>query len=193
MRTTALLRPAIAALLALAALTGGALAENALAQDAPGEEEFDPSTLDLQDIVACTITTPEWNAFAFWFHDNEEALKHYGLTRIETGNPFLSDYRLATPISIFDRETDRIAFTSSGLMAVLPEVKPQELAEELGVEPAVDVPGKYMGERVIDEHPFDGGSPAFQGTERITLNVSTVSSHPGAVLAGCSYRITFPE
>ena len=50
-----------------------------------------------------------------------------------------------------------------------------------------------MGERVIDEHPFDGGSPAFQGTERITLNVSTVASHPGMVLAGCSYRINFPD
>lgn len=158
------------------------------------EYEVDPSSLTLPDIIACKLEdVPTWNGFAFWFNDNEEARRHYGMTAVKGGNPFLSEYRLAAPITVFGRTTDRVAFSNSGLMAVLSDTTPQALAQELDVSPVVDTPGKYMGERMIVEGPFDGGSVAFQGTSRISLNVSTVTSHPGKVLAGCSYQIDIKD
>lgn len=159
------------------------------ADDGSGDE-IDPSSLTLADIIACKLDdVPTWNGFAVWFHDNESARRHYGMTAMRGSNPFLSEYRLATPIAVFGRTTDRVAFSSSGLMAVFAEVTPHGLAKELEITPLIDAAGKYLGERSIVETPFDGGSPAFQGMSRISLNVSTVTSHPGKVLAGCSYRI----
>jgi len=156
--------------------------------------EMDPSSLALADIITCKLKdVPTWNGFAFWFHDNAEAKRHFGMTAMEGNNPFLSEYRLATPLTLFGRTTDRVAFSNSGLMAVFPEVAPQALAKELGVTPVIDAPGKYLGERTVVEAPFDGGSSIFQGTSKISLNVSTVTSHPGMVLAGCSYRIDIED
>ncbi len=157
-------------------------------------DEFDPSSLTLPDIIACKLKdVPSWNGFAIWFNDNEEARRHYGMTAVKGGNPFLSEYRLATPVTVFGRTTDRVAFSNSGLMAVLSDTTPQALAKELEVAPVIDTSGKYMGQRMIVEAPFDGGSLIFQGTTRISLNISTVTSHPGKVLAGCSYVIDIKD
>lgn len=156
--------------------------------------ETDPASLTLPDIIACKLEgVLTWNGFAFWFHDNDDAKRHYGMEAVKGSNPFLSEYRLAAPITVFGRTTDRVAFSNAGLMAVLSDITPQALASEMDISPIIDTPGKYMGERVIVEAPFDGGSPAFQGTSRIALNISTVTSHPGKVLAGCSYRIDIKE
>lgn len=176
------------------ALTLALLLANPVQADGGSEEDIDPSSLTLADIIACKLKdVPTWNGFAFWFYNNAEAKRHYGMTAVKNGNPFLSEYRLATPITVFDRTTDRVAFSNSGLMAVFPDITPQALAKELGVVPIIDVPGKYMGERTISDAPFDGGSPAFQGNSRISLGVSTVTTHPGKVLAGCSYRIDIQD
>lgn len=157
-------------------------------------EAADPASHTLAEIITCELPdVPTWNGFALWFYDNAEARRHYGMTPVKGDNPFLSEYRLAAPIAIFGRTTDRVAFSSSGLMAVLSGVTPQALAKELDVPPVIDVPGKFMGERMVTEAAFDGGSEAFQGTTRISLNVSTVTTHPGKVLAGCSYRIDMKE
>lgn len=179
---------------ALPVLTLALLLAASVQADGGPEDDIDPSSLALADIIACKLKdVPTWNGFAFWFYDNAEAKRHYGMTAVKSGNPFLSEYRLAAPIAVFGRTTDRVAFSNSGLMAVLPDVAPQALAKELGVTPIIDVPGKYMGERTIIDAPFDGGSSAFQGRSRISLGVSTVTTHPGKVLAGCSYRIDIKD
>lgn len=173
------------------ALLAAAPAPAAQESDAP---VVDPASHSLEDIIACKLPdVPTWNGFALWFYDNEDARRHYGMVPVKGGNPFLSEYRLAAPITVFGRTTDRVAFSSSGLMAVLSGVTPQALAKELDVPPVIDAPGKFMGERVVTEAAFDGGSEAFQGTMRISLNVSTVTTHPGKVLAGCSYAIDMKE
>lgn len=165
------------------------MAGPALAQD-----EVDPASLALSDIIGCKLKdVPSWNGFAFWFNDNDDAKRQHGMVAVKGSNPFLAEYRLAAPITVFGRSTDRVAFGSSGLMAILADVTPQALAKELDATAVIDVPGKFMAERKIVEAPFDGGSEMFQGTARISLNVSTVSSHPGKVLAGCSYRIDIKD
>ncbi|NKC51900.1 hypothetical protein HED63_22870 [Ochrobactrum cytisi] len=46
-----------------------------------------------------------------------------------------------------------------------------------------------MGERVVAENTDDTDEMITVKT-RISLNVSTVESHPGKVLAGCSYSFS---
>ena len=166
----------------------------AFAQEEAGEDDFDPSTLTLEDIIACKIDVPSYNGFVFWFHDNRDAHKHYGLTPIHGGeNPFLSEYRLARPITVFGQTTNHIAFSSSALLAVLSGVTPQAIADQLDVRDGGDFMGKYLAEKVVSEERIDEEDLNLHGTKRITLNVSTVTSHPDRVLVGCSYRINFDD
>lgn len=163
-------------------------------EEAAAEDEFDPSTLKLEDIIACRIDVPSYNGFVFWFHDNKEAHKHFGLTPIHGGeNPFLSEYRLVKPITVFGQTTTHIAFSSSAILAVLSGVTPQQMADQLEVRDGGDFMGKYLAEKVVSEERIDEPDLNLKGTKRITLNVSTVSTHPDRVLVGCSYRINFDE
>jgi hypothetical protein len=167
----------------LAALACGA---PVLAQD----DEIDPRTVDLARLIACeTYDVPTYNTVAFWLAGTEgaDARKHFGLTEVKSPNFMLKQYRLARPIEVFGRTTSLIAFNSSGPMAVLDEADPHPLAQQLKIEPAIDVPAKFMGERVIAEKTETADGLTTQ--TRITLNVSTVTTHPGKTLAGCSYKI----
>lgn len=153
-------------------------------------EDFDPATVDLAKLIECrTYDVPSYNGFAFWLAgtDGAEARKHLGLTEVKTDNFLLKQYRLATPISVFGRTTRLVAFNNSGPLAVLDEADPHPLAKQLEIKPAIDVPNKFLGEKVISETNEKVGDTSFG--MRVTLNVSTVSSHPGKTLAGCSYRL----
>lgn len=184
------MRKAITAFLAAAMLC----ATPAIAQEEASEDAFDPSALTLEDVISCLIDVPTYNGFVLWFHDNKEAHKHYGLTPAHGGeNPFLSEYRLAKPITVFGHTTNHVAFSSSALLAVLSDVTPQALADELDVDDGGDFMGKFLAQRVLSEDPFEEKDLKLKGVRRISLNVSTVTSHPDRVLVGCSYRTEFDE
>jgi hypothetical protein len=167
---------------------------SATAQEEEAEGDFDPSTLKLEDIIACKIDVPSYNGFVFWFHDNKAAHKHYGLIPIHGGeNPFLSEYRLTKPITVFGQTTTHIAFSSSAILAVLSGVTPQQMADQLEVRDGGDFMGKYLAEKVVSEEVIDEPDLNLKGTKRITLNVSTISTHPDRVFVGCSYRINLDD
>lgn len=172
-------------------LIAGALAAIACAAPAMAQDdEIDPRTVDLARLIACeAYDVPTYNTVAFWLAgtDGADARRHFGLTEVKSPNFMLKQYRLAKPIQVFGRSTSLIAFNSSGPMAVLDEADPHPLAKELKIEPAIDVPAKFMGERVIAEKTETADGLTTQ--TRITLNVSTVTTHPGKTLAGCSYKI----
>ncbi|MDH0048796.1 hypothetical protein, partial [Comamonas terrigena] len=74
------------------------------------------------------------------------------------------------------------------LMAVLDNVKPQEVAHKLGIEEALrDDSFKYMAMRVAHHTQEKVGSSTINTV--ISHEVSTVVTHPGKVLVGCSYRV----
>ena len=52
---------------------------------------------------------------------------------------------------------------------------------------SVSTPEKFLGEKVVVESSEEAGGVTF--ATRIALNVSTVESHPGKTLAGCSYTL----
>jgi hypothetical protein len=166
----------------------------AMAQEEASEDTFDPSALSLEDVITCLIDVPTYNGFVMWFHDNPDALKQYGLTPMHGGeNPFLSEYRLAKPITVFGHTTNHIAFSSSALLAILSGVTPQKITDELDVDDGGDFMGKFLAQRILSEDPFEEKDLNLKGVRRIALNVSTVTSHPDRVLVGCSYRMEYDE
>ncbi|MBO9707805.1 MAG: hypothetical protein J7521_06310 [Caulobacter sp.] len=153
-------------------------------------EAVDPQQVDLAKLIECrTYDVPTYNSFGFWLAGTEEAQARasLGLTEVKSANFMLMEYDLARPITVFGRQTRRVAFTSSGPMAVLDEADPHPLAKALGVIPVVDAPGKFLGEVVVSETSETSEGSTLK--TRVSLNVSTVTTHPGKTLAGCSYTL----
>ncbi len=168
--------------LCTALLLSAAVGAPAAAQD------FDPASLDLAGLIECSADVSTYNSFAFWLTGEENgAMEKLGWKEVDSGNPLLGQFKLPAPISAFGYETDTIVFTSSGPMMVLDDVPPQDLAAKLSVTPVVASPEKFLGEKVIVEKIEEDAGITLK--TRIALNVSTVDSHPGKTLAGCSYQI----
>jgi hypothetical protein len=169
------------------------LGSTASAQD---PADFDPATLDMAKLIECrTYDPPRYNALAFWLMEDggKAARARFGLVEEKSNNPMLKAYALKTPLGVFGRQTRHIVFTSSGPMAVLDEADPHPLARQLGVAPTVDQPGKFLGEREIAASSEKDEGSGMTFNSRVALNVSTVVSHPGKTLAGCSYAIDMVE
>jgi hypothetical protein len=150
-------------------------------------QEFDPATLDLAALVECRADLPAYNNFAFWLAGTPDAAERLGWRQVETDNPFLQQYEMDRPVTVFGRPTQTIAFTSTGPMAVLDGVATQDLAGELGIVPVVSTGEKVLGEKVVAEKSETADGVTY--ATRISLNVSTVDTHPGKVLAGCSFAL----
>jgi hypothetical protein len=106
---------------------------------------------------------------------------------VPTDNFFLEEYRLAAELSAFGHTTRSIAFTATGPMAIFDDVSPQDLAKQLELTAVDMAAGKFMAEKVIVDTKEVDGDTTF--STYVTLNVSTVDTHPGKTLAGCSYNL----
>jgi hypothetical protein len=153
-------------------------------------DAFDATAIDLPAYIECRAADiAAYQGFARHLAENEDAVEQaLGLTEENSGNPMLKQYRLTKPITVFGRRADRIAFTASGVMALLAETDPHPIAKEIGVEPAFDRPGKYLGEKIVSEKEERIDTDT-RFRSRIALNVSTVDSHPGRTLTGCTYSV----
>lgn len=151
-----------------------------------GAQSTDPAP-DIVALIECRGDAQAWGALAFPLMEGPAAAEALGWRERVSENPFLKEYNLSAPISVFGRSTDRIAVTSTGPMAVFDGVAPEALAAELGITPIVSTPEKFLGEKVVQESSEAGEGMRFD--TRITLNVSTVDTHPSLTLAGCSYGV----
>ncbi|AVA19945.1 hypothetical protein ACXHXG_06115 [Rhizobium sp. LEGMi198b] len=154
--------------------------------------EEDPSKIDLAKLIECTTyDVPSYNGFAMWLTgpESDEAMRRFGITEQPSTSLLLREFKLAKPITVFGRQTDRIAFASSGPLALINEADPHPLAKELGVTAAVDRFDKYLAEREIfsKKEQLENSDTVLHS--RIALDVSTDIYHPGKTLAGCSYSI----
>jgi len=102
-------------------------------------------------------------------------------------NPFMVEYRLNAPVTVFGHSSDHIAFAGDAVLAVLDLAEPRELARQLNLDTGVDTPQKALfGLEVrAEEVPAHEGQGPW--SESAVINVSNVDSHPGKTLAGCSY------
>ena len=149
------------------------------AQDAPP---------DLAALIECRGDLGQLGALAPLLEDPLKAVSQ-GWQPLPQANMFMSEYRLLTPIRVFGHDTDHIAFSGGGIVALLDLPDPRPLAKQLALETAVDTPAKAMfGKEVRSEEVRDQASGKAL-IDSAVLNVSNVSSHPGKTLAGCSYSL----
>ncbi|ODA92120.1 hypothetical protein BFX40_03895 [Mesorhizobium sp. SEMIA 3007] len=148
-------------------------------------DDYDPASLDLAALIECRADVSAYTGYALWLAGDPGAASTLGWKEVPSGNAFLRQYRLPAPTRVFGRETATIVFTASGPMAVLDGIAAADLARQLDVPAMVSSPDKFLGEKVVAESTDNTGGVSL--STRITLNVSTVTSHPGKTLAGCSY------
>jgi hypothetical protein len=178
------------------------------------DQDFDPATVSEVDAINCHLDAPSYNGFALAVSGEGGLAAKRHWRKVDSGNPFLDEYELPVPILVARvYETRRIAFTSTGILAILDLADPNMIARKEGISNAADaepliaeivasgkatraeIEGemtfrKFLGERVLVERtelPANGES--FGARTTITRNISNAPTHPGKTLYGCSYRI----
>jgi hypothetical protein len=169
---------AAASLCLLAAMPAAA---PALAQD------YDPATHDLPALVECRATVPEYNSFAFWLATEPGAVDALGWVETQQPNLFLREFRMRDSVPAFGHASDVVVFTATGPMLVVDGVSAPDLAATLGLSVFYASGEKFLAEKVVEEREEKQGD--LTARSRIAINVSTVDTHPGKVLAGCSYTL----
>ena len=190
------------------------------ASPAPASDgaDFDPAKVDIADAINCHLGAPSYNAFAWALSGEEKLAERFGWRRIESPNPFLAEYELPQPVLVTGTwSTRRIAFSSSGIMAILDLADPARIAREEGIVNALDSDAaiaeiasavqaagvatrdeveaetpfrKFLGQRILADVTEPANEPGGLGTHTvIARSISNVTSHPGKTLYGCSYRI----
>ncbi|MGF6417785.1 hypothetical protein ABH900_001256 [Stenotrophomonas sp. AN71] len=150
------------------------------------------SALDLPALIECRQSVAERAALAPLLDDPLKAVAQ-GLQPLPQGNRFMSEYRLAQPITVFGSRTELVAVAGSSVMAILDEADPRPLAQRLGLETGYDQDGKFMAGRELVSRDVADAKSGEARIESIILSVSTVASHPGRTLAGCTYSLDLPE
>lgn len=144
----------------------------------PVEKSF-----DLAGLIECKKQIGDYNELAMFLTAEREAAKALGWKELKSANSFLREYQLKASITVFGFSTSKIAFGGSSINAVLEGTTPQALAQRLNLEKFIETPNKAMFFKNILEKK----DAAY--TDKITLNVSSIETHPKQVLAGCDYRV----
>lgn len=159
---------------------------------APAPAPASTPAIDLPALLECRQGVADFAALAPLLADPLKAVAQ-GWRPLPQSNLFMSEYALVRPIQVFGHSTDRIAVAGASVMAILDLADPRPLARQLQLEAAVDTPEKAMfGRELVSRDVTDPktGEPMI---ESIILSLSTVKSHPGKTLAGCSYSLDLPE
>lgn len=162
------------------------------AQGAPEAGQPDPARIDLAALIECRGELEQFHALAPALGDPLQAVA-LGWQPLPQANLFMTEFRLTKPIKVFGHDSDHIAFTGDGIIALLELPDPRPLARQLELETAIDTPAKAMfGKELVSQELQD---PATGTTliRSVVLNVSNVSSHPGKTLVGCNYSLDLAE
>jgi hypothetical protein len=193
------------------ALLAALLPASALA--AVQDDEVDPAKIDVRDAIACRLDAPTYNGFAMAVAGDDALAAKLGWKPVKSGNFLMKEYELPAPIVVAgEYSTRRIAFTSTGVLAILDQPDPAVVARKEKIENGMPTEGlidtlvasgkvtraqaeaeikfhKFLGERVIRDVTDPASGDHFRARTRIALNVSNVATHPGKTLYGCSYKI----
>ncbi len=150
------------------------------------------TSLDLPALIECRQGVAEQAALAPLLADPLKAVAQ-GLQPLPQGNQFMTEFRLTSPITVFGQQTERVAVAGASIMAVLDQADPRPLAKRLALETGYDQDGKFMAGRELVSRDVTDPKTGEAQIESIILSVSTVASHPGKTLAGCTYSLDLPE
>jgi len=185
-----------------------------VAASASAAQQPNPAAVDVVDAIECRLDAPTYNGFALELNGEEKIAETRHWRRIVTKNPFMNEYELPMPITVAGLyNTRRIAFTASGVVAILDLPDPTKLASEQGIKNAADPSPlieamiasgkatpqeiematksrKFLGEKILVDRTEKPAAGESFGTHMVIgRNVSNVATHPGKTLYGCSYRI----
>jgi len=147
---------------------------------------------DLAALIECRLGHADFMDYMPVLRDPLRAVA-LGWRPLPQSNPFMVEYQLNAPVTVFGRQSDHIAFAGDGVVAVLDLPDPRVLARELQLETGVDTPEKAIFGREARADTVTGPDGTAGWIETAVLNVSNVDSHPGKTLAGCSYSLDPPE
>ncbi len=147
--------------------------------------------LDLAALIECRQGVADYAAVAPVVADPLKAVAN-GLQPLPQGNPFMTEFRLATPLTVFGQRTEYVAVAGASIMAILDLADPRPLAKTLALEDGVDTPDKFMAGRELVSRDVTDPKTGEPMIESIILSLSTVKTHPGRTLAGCTYSLDLP-
>jgi len=163
------------------------------APQAPAPEASASTTprLDLAALIECRQRVADYDAVAGVVADPLKAVAN-GMAPLPQTNQFMSEFRLATPLTVFDQRTELVTVSGASIMAILDVADPRPLAKALKLEDGVDNPDKFMAGREVVARDVTDPRTGEPMIESIILSVSTVKTHPGKTLAGCTYSLDLP-
>ena len=150
-----------------------------------------PAAIDLPGLIQCQRSVSEFAQLAPVVADPLKAVA-LGWQPLPQTNLFMAEYRLLTPIEVFGQRADHIAMAGGTIVALLELADPRPLARQLGLEEGVDTAEKVMYGRELVSRDVVDAQTGEALIESVILGVSTVKSHPGITLAGCTYSLDLP-
>lgn len=163
----------------------------ALALMLPMDAVLARGSIDLPALIECRGSVADHAALAAALATPLDAVAH-GLQPLPQTNPFMTEYRPARTLTVFGQPAEQIAVAGASIMAVLDLPDPRPLAATLKLDAAVDQPDKFMAGRELVSRDVTDPVTGEAQIESIILSLSTVQSHPGKTLAGCTYSLDLP-
>jgi hypothetical protein len=145
-----------------------------------------PPAPDLPALLACRQTHADWMKVVD-AHGQTGTFAAWGWRPKTLGDGFLEGYTLKTPIHVFGQKVTTIAFSSSGVVAVLKEGALPAVVRDLKLESSSDGPTSKVFGRVVSSSSDQNGSLTF--TTKVALTASTSAAYPRMAFVGCSYSV----
>jgi hypothetical protein len=152
---------------------------------------FDPETVDVADVIGCKICADDYIGFIMTITlDNEPgSYQARGWQKRSSANPWMTQYHLPAPITLFGYTTSEVAFTASAMLAIIDLADPLSLATTYNIDNILPGSGRFMGERQISHSSTVDSKAGFAIDQSIAITLPTVETHPGKTLIGCSYQL----
>lgn len=147
---------------------------------------------DFAAMIECRTDFGDYQSFVLGDFQDEAYKKRLGVRLVKQDNFMLHEYALPRPISVHGYSTSRIVFNSAGIMAVLDEAAAAALAERLKLDIVVNSGSKVLATRTLLETPPEKVA-GMKMWRKVSMDLSTVTSHPGKTLVGCTYRSMMEE
>jgi hypothetical protein len=150
-------------------------------------EPVDPNeTFDLAALIECRADAATAARFRNWLQLGPEVVAAASLTKV-SGHNFVSEYRIGTPVTVFGHPTTTLALHPDGLLAILSDIAPQVLAQDLGATPMLST-DPFIAHKIMETPAAPGAMPG-----EVAVRVQVVTSRDGLegkAVAGCLYLST---
>lgn len=155
------------------------------------EDEFDPAEVSIVDAINCHIDVPTYNSFVLAIVGEDNLAERLGWRKVEGENAFLAEYELPYELSITgDWATNRIAFSSSAVMAILNVADPELVAVKDGIKNEADAVIANMADAWVDASP-EAQQAAEQATSETRDTETKANVATGEKAAASSTFIKF--